>query len=76
MTDENIMMGMMERKALVEELFTAEVVTNPVTFQPVIHVKAEMTMEMLQDLGPVTQAELSSMFGDAVSHALKYKKHK
>lgn len=76
MTDEKIMMGMFERKVLVEELFTAEVITNPVTYQPVIHVKAEMTMEMLQDLGQQTHSALALMFGEAVAHAIKHKEHK
>lgn len=70
MSDEKDLVGMYNRQELIDTLFTREIIVNPITFQPVVHIKAMVTMELMQDLNANMELdELKILLGEAVLSA-------
>lgn len=63
-------MGLSEKQVqeAFNEAFTAEKIVNPETFQPVVHVKAEFTLELMHDAA--TLEDIKSILGEAVYKAI------
>lgn len=69
MTDEDIL----ERYFKEEDFFTGRVVTNPITFQPIIHLTAQFTYELLLDMrstDKVTEDQIALAIGKAALEAM------